>query len=163
MPIAAMVLGIMGLTLCWIPVLGPLLALAGLILGVVSLVRRGPQRGVALTGLIMGGVGVLLGLIVSVVILSGLGPRLDSDVDSATESEARMGACAMGSAVRMYAARNPGRCPTVAEVTEGLSGTSLRDPWGRDYIIDCSGDEPEAYSRGPDGSRDPIRCEESFF
>jgi hypothetical protein len=163
MAIAAMVLGIMGLVLCWVPVLGPLLALAALILGIVSLVRKNPRRGLALTGLIMGGVGVLLGLIVSVVILSGFNLRLGSGVDSATESDARLGACAMGSAVRTYAARNPGRCPTMAELTEGLSGPSLRDPWGNDYIIDCSGDEPEAYSRGPDGTGEPIRCEESFF
>lgn len=61
--IAAMVLGIIGVALAWIPFIGTIGFLpgaVGLVLGIVALVRRLPSRGLAITGVVTGGVAVLM-------------------------------------------------------------------------------------------------------
>lgn len=64
--IASMVLGILSLVLCYVPVLGLILALVGLPLG-VSAMRGLPAgqsgRGMAIAGVTMGIIGLVIGLL----------------------------------------------------------------------------------------------------
>lgn len=63
--ITALILGIIGLVLLWVPILGALLGLVGLILGIVALKKR-QSKGLSLTGLITGGVALIIGGIITV-------------------------------------------------------------------------------------------------
>lgn len=53
-------------------------------------------------------------------------------------------------------------CPTVSQLVQDKhldSGQNTSDPWGSDFIINCSGDEVVVSSPGPDkkvGSKDDI-------
>ena len=66
MAVAGLVLGIIGLVFCWIPVLGWILALLGLIFGAVgnSKANRigGKGKGMAMAGLVLGLIGLILGV-----------------------------------------------------------------------------------------------------
>lgn len=57
--IVSLVTGICGLVFWWIPVLGFLSSVAGVVTGIVNLYQRRPGRGLAIAGLVTGGVGVL--------------------------------------------------------------------------------------------------------
>lgn len=64
--VAGMVLGIIGLVFCWVPVLGWILALLGLIFGAIGNGKAnrigGKGKGMALAGLIMGVLGLIIGI-----------------------------------------------------------------------------------------------------
>jgi hypothetical protein len=63
--VAGLVMGILSLVLFWIPFLGILLGLLGLIFGGIGIGRAnkvGKGKGMAIAGLVMGILGVLLGL-----------------------------------------------------------------------------------------------------
>lgn len=66
---AALVLGIVGVLLCWVPVFGPILGALGVLLGVLGLMRttRGEatNRGSATAGVVLGAVTALVGVIVT--------------------------------------------------------------------------------------------------
>jgi hypothetical protein len=71
--IAGMVLGILGLLLCWIPGVGWLLALLGIIFGAIGMSKAnkigGKGKGMAVAGLVIGVVGLLAGIILFVMAL----------------------------------------------------------------------------------------------
>ncbi len=63
--VAGLVCGIIGLVLCWVPVLGWILALLGIIFGAIgnSKAKNGAKgKGMALAGLILGVIGLVLGV-----------------------------------------------------------------------------------------------------
>lgn len=66
---AALVLGIVGVLLCWVPVFGPILGAVGVLLGVFGLMRsnRGEatNKGSAISGIVLGGITALVGIIVT--------------------------------------------------------------------------------------------------
>ena len=70
--IASMVLGIVSMGLCWCWVLTWTMfisiacAITGLILGIISLKKRQGGKGMAITGVILSGAGIILGIIIIV-------------------------------------------------------------------------------------------------
>ena len=70
--IVALVLGICGLVFCWIPIFGMLIAIAGLICGILSL-KNPSGKGMGLTGMILSIVGCVIGFMMIVSILAGTG------------------------------------------------------------------------------------------
>ena len=63
--VAGLVLGILSLVLFWIPFLGILLGILGLIFGGIGIGRAnkvGKGKGMAIAGLVMGILGILIGL-----------------------------------------------------------------------------------------------------
>lgn len=72
MHVAALILGILGLILCWIPFvgwLGVLLALVSLILGIVLLVKKDDSKKTfGIVGLVLGGIAFIGGLIIQIVV-----------------------------------------------------------------------------------------------
>jgi hypothetical protein len=158
MAIAALVLGIIGVIFFIIPVLGPAISALGVVLGIVALVKKLPNRGVSVAGVATGGTGLLVGMFFTLLPLFGV-PVFHTDSE---QNEARVLACTIESAVTMYQAEHPRKCPTL----EALKGEYLeadkdtRDPWGRECVIDCTREtDPEAYSLGPDGTGGkPIKC-----
>src|SRR5688572_24971917 len=71
MAVTGLVLGIIGLVLCWIPFLGWLLALLGVIFGALGVSKankiQGRGKGMAIAGLVTGVIGLLLGIILFVL------------------------------------------------------------------------------------------------
>ena len=68
---AAGVLGIVGIALIWVPFIGGLLCLLGLILGIVGLVKGRNESlpvGMAITGIATGGVGVLIYVVLTIFV-----------------------------------------------------------------------------------------------
>lgn len=57
MGIAALVLGICGIALCWIPWIGGICAVVGLILGLIAWVKS--KKGIAIVGTILSAVGLI--------------------------------------------------------------------------------------------------------
>ncbi|MFI4975446.1 MAG: DUF4190 domain-containing protein [Caulobacterales bacterium] len=72
MALAAMVLGIIGLLTFWIPFLGWVCPIIGLVLGLVS-VQRPDGRGMAIAGIACSGVAILIKVVFWVVIGSIFG------------------------------------------------------------------------------------------
>ena len=71
MAVTGLVLGIIGLVLCWIPFLGWLLALLGVIFGALGVSKankiQGRGKGMAIAGLVTGVIGLLLGIVLFVL------------------------------------------------------------------------------------------------
>lgn len=87
MHVAALILGILGLILCWWPFvgwLGVLLALVAVILGIVLLIKKDTgNKTFGVVGLVLGGIALIGGLIVQVV----LGLLLSAGMDEVEQWE----------------------------------------------------------------------------
>ena len=66
--IASMVCGILSLLCCCVPVLGPLLGLAAVVMGIIGL--KAEVKGYAIAGLICGGIGLLVGAVFRIYAVS---------------------------------------------------------------------------------------------
>ena len=75
MGIAGMVIGILSYCFCWVPVLGLILGLIGVILSGVGMSRKERCRlnGFAIAGLILSIIAMVLGLIMTIILLAALG------------------------------------------------------------------------------------------
>ncbi|MEW1834388.1 DUF2510 domain-containing protein [Microbacterium sp. NPDC079995] len=89
--VAALVLGIAAFLSAWIPFLGLVIALVGAVFGVLALVRR-QRKGLAVTGLVLSGLGLAWALIVTISISSIIWAPTrsydDTDVGAAPAPEA---------------------------------------------------------------------------
>ena len=70
--IAALVLGICAFVFCWIPVLNWILGILAVVFGIIALVKKA-KKGMAITGLILGAVGLFVAIIISIFGLAILG------------------------------------------------------------------------------------------
>lgn len=71
--VAGGVLGIVGIVLIWVPIIGGILCLLGLIFGLVGNSRgrkEGLPLGLAITGIVTGGIGVLIYFVVTIFVVS---------------------------------------------------------------------------------------------
>lgn len=72
MATAAMVAGIVGLLLCWVPLIGFIILLVAIVLGVIGLsnnaAKAGVGKGAAVAGVAMGTVGIVLAIVLSLLI-----------------------------------------------------------------------------------------------
>ena len=113
------------------------------------------QRGMTL-------IEIMIVIIIMAMIATGVSLAVMKQLDKSRIKDARMGACTIRSAVQLYMADHPRKCPSLEDLMDGYLGSKKRvqDPWNQDYTIECEGDEPDVYSAGPDGEGGkPIRCE----
>lgn len=83
--ITGMALGIAGLVFCWVPFFGPLLALVGLVLSIIALVKKQPI-GFGITGVITGAIGLIIGIFITIGAMIALG-ALGQGVDALKQCE----------------------------------------------------------------------------
>jgi lysylphosphatidylglycerol synthetase-like protein (DUF2156 family) len=70
--IAALVLGICAFVFSWVPVLNWILGILAVVFGIIALVKKA-KKGMAITGLVLGAVGLLVAMIISFFGLALLG------------------------------------------------------------------------------------------
>ena len=116
--------------------------------------RRAAERGMTL-------IEIMIVILIMAMIATGVSIAVTQRLESARESDARIGACTIGNAVTMYMAEHPRKCPTLEDLKGGYldANKGTLDPWEQDYVIDCANKEPEVYSLGKDGQGGtPIKC-----
>ncbi len=122
-----------------------------------SLSKRARQEGMTL-------IEIMIVVIIMAMIATGVAVAVMPQFERSQVNSAKIGVQAIRSAVSLYLAENPGKCPTAEELKEEKyldKNKSIKDPWDKDYIITCeAGDDPEVYSMGPDmqeGTEDDVR------
>ena len=113
------------------------------------------QRGMTL-------IEIMIVIIIMAMIATGVSLAVMKQLDKSRIKDARMGACTIRSAVQLYMADHPRKCPSLEDLKDGYldSKKRVQDPWNQDYTIECESDDPDVYSAGPDGEGGkPIRCE----
>jgi general secretion pathway protein G len=104
---------------------------------------------------------IMIVIIIMAMIATGVSLAVMKQLDKSRIKDAKMGACTIRSAVQLYLAENPNKCPSLEDLTGGYldSKKRVQDPWNQDYVIECDGDEPAVYSLGSDGNG-KITCED---
>jgi general secretion pathway protein G len=140
--------------------------LAGLVLGVVALVRINARpaelkgKGLAIAAIVVGAIGTLVGLL---VVAGMVAYGFSAGTTPAKNQTARTQLQMIGEALELYRL-NTGRYPSAAEGLRALAAPSPdgpilesvpRDPWGNDYVYLFPGrtapDTYELTSFGADG------------
>lgn len=85
--IISLVLGICGIVFCWIPVFGMLIAIAGLILGILSF-KNPNGKGMAITGFVLSIIGIVTGLLFNMALFS-TGSAFSKNYSSVSRSISR--------------------------------------------------------------------------
>ena len=88
--VAALVVGVIALLICWVPVIGVLVGLAALGLGIGGWVRgrrTGGGIGLAVAGTVLGALAVVLGILATVLLFSLLGTLADCDRPGFTDEQ----------------------------------------------------------------------------
>jgi type II secretory pathway pseudopilin PulG len=117
--------------------------------------RRRRTEGMTLVEIMV--VVIIMVLIATAVAVIAL-PRLER----AEIERTRTDVMTIEGAVNLYFVENRNAdCPSVADLVEGgvLDDDNTRDPWDQEYVIECSGDNVEVTSSGPDrqmGTEDDI-------
>ncbi|AZZ56685.1 hypothetical protein [Rathayibacter iranicus] len=70
--ITALIIGIAAVPLAFVPILGGPLAIAAIVLGIVTLAKRKPPKSFGVTGLVLGVVGVVLTIVIIVITAIGI-------------------------------------------------------------------------------------------
>ena len=167
--IAAMVLGILGLIMWWIPGLGLIVALLGLIFGIVGMKKAGriggKGKGLAITGLITGILGLIPGTIWTCLAIFVTAVGISGAENVANRLKTSVEIESMATAIRDYHITNKSYPDSLDsfDTFESLGGTATgklhkTDPWGNNYVYKKTATGFEFMSEGPstDTSDDDI-------
>ena len=77
MGVAALVFGILGLVTCWVPFVGILLGLIGLILGIMSMIKKSGNKAFGLIGIVVGGIGMIICVVITILVFFLGGTAMD--------------------------------------------------------------------------------------
>jgi hypothetical protein len=127
--VAGMVLGILGLALCWLGFIGMICALIGVILSGIGLAKSnkvGKGKGMAIAGLVCGVLGLIAGVVFILVVVRGF----TQYIEKAKTSEAQIQLRAIETKVKSYYIMSR-RFPPSAPMMPGPAGSGCNDPSGR--------------------------------
>jgi general secretion pathway protein G len=98
---------------------------------------------------------IMIVVIIMATIATGVAVAVVPALGRANVKTAKTDANAVRSAVTMYVAENPGKCPSMEDLKNGKyidKSKRTTDPWDKEFVIRCTeGDDPEVFSLGPDG------------
>jgi hypothetical protein len=131
--VAGMVLGILGLVLCWVPFLGWLCALIGIVLGALGMSKAkkvgGKGKGMAIAGLVCGILGLLIGVVLFVLATMAV-REFGSYVSKGKRTEASLHLRSMEMKVKTFY-NEKSRFPVSAAMMPGPAGSACSDPSNR--------------------------------
>lgn len=140
MAVAGMVLGLLALVLCWVPMLNWLLALLGIIFGALGIARAGKVgrgKGMAITGLVTGLLGGVIGLLIVFVFLAAV-------KDYATKSKSSEAAFTLNQIGKH------------AKIAAGESGAFPKGSVGPTPAGKCCGQPNNKCKTSPSDWQDPV-------
>ncbi len=88
MGIAGLVFGILSLILCWVPFVGPILGIIGIILSAVGMAKNN-YKGCGIGGLVTAIIGLIIGIIVTVISLVAVAPQVVKWTDNSRRATDR--------------------------------------------------------------------------
>ena len=107
---------------------------------------------------------IMIVVIIMAMIATGVAVAVMPQLEKAKVKQAKTDIGAIRTAVQLFLAENSSKCPSVEDLqAENYldKGKRSRDPWDRDFIINChAGEDPDVFSVGPDGqegSDDDVR------
>ncbi len=107
---------------------------------------------------------IMIVVIIMAMIATGVAVAVLPRLEKARIDSAKTDVAAIRTAVQLYLAENPGKCPSVEELKEERyldKAKRTTDPWDKEFGINCiEGDDPDVYSMGPDmqeGTEDDVR------
>ncbi|MDD5307761.1 MAG: type II secretion system protein GspG [Deltaproteobacteria bacterium] len=110
--------------------------------------RRAAEQGMTL-------IEIMIVVIIMATIATGVAVAVVPAMGRANVKQAATDANSVRSAVMMYVAENPGKCPSMDDLKSGKFIDKTKrttDPWDKEFVIRCTeGDDPEVFSLGPDG------------
>ncbi len=128
--VAGLVLGILGLALCWLPFIGWLCAIVGIILGAVGMSRAkkigGKGKGMAVAGLICGILGLAIGVLLFVLATMAVN-SFDSYMKKGKASEAKLQLRSIETKVKTFYIEKS-RVPAAGPELPGPSGGACGNP-----------------------------------
>jgi len=163
MAVAALVLGILALVLCWMMFVNFILGVLGIIFGALGLARAkrigGRGKGMALAGLITGILGIVIGGVLLVFFMFIAGDVVSTEMHRARNDLVKAQTMRLArEAYPSWAMEHPGKaCPANVSELDDHTGSGVKDPWGHDFKILCGSTLPrgsvglEVLSLGPDG------------
>lgn len=113
MPVAALVLAILGIITCWIPYVGFLgvaLGLVALVLGIISMKSASGNKGLGIVGVVVGALALLVGGIVqtlTVVVTDYVVDEAPALIDSVTQGQQQVPFTAPGAPAQQIPAEAP--------------------------------------------------------
>ena len=115
------------------------------------------QRGMTL-------IEIMIVVIIMAMIATAVAVAVMPQLEKSRIQTAKTDVAAVRSAVQLYLAEMPGKCPSMDDLkSERLldKGKRTTDPWDKEFVIECvEGDDPDVYSMGPDmqeGTEDDVR------
>jgi hypothetical protein len=154
-----MVLGILGLFLCWFPFVGWVCALLGVIFGAIGMARAKRVRrggGMALAGLLCGGLGIVAGVGLWLLFMRAVGGAIEDSKNAIVKLQVHR----LEEQYIRWQIQSGQNCPdSLLDVARAddrhASEFGLRDPWSQPYRFVCGPSAPHGgfgvYSIGPDG------------
>ncbi len=156
--LAGMILGIVGLVLCWFPLVGWLLSGLAIVFGAIGMSRSGRlggfRRGQAITGLVCGIVGVLLGGIMAAIAIPAFMDYMHKSKRTISSLELNI----MSKRIKVYYGEHGELPPSSVASLPGPDGSACQDPthkmpvsqkWNADpawSVLDFEIDEPSLYT-----------------
>ena len=107
---------------------------------------------------------IMIVVIIMAMNATGVAVAVMPQLEKSRIKTAQTDVAAIRSAVQLYLAETPGKCPSIEDLkSERLLDQAKRttDPWDKEFVITCpDGEDPDVYSMGPDmqeGTEDDIR------
>ena len=147
MAVAGLVLGILAVALCWIMVVNWVLAILGIVFGGVGIAKAGKRggvgKGMAITGVVLGAVGAVAGVLVLVVAMQAFHAYIGDSKSRLAKTQVEHLAM---QAFPEWAMSHPDKaCPDRIDELFDVMMTSpdLRvDPWQRPFKMLCGSSLP---------------------
>jgi type II secretory pathway pseudopilin PulG len=157
--VVGLVLAILGILICWVPFLGSVLCLLALVLAIVGLVRANRGRsgkGVAVTGVVLGSLGMVLSIVLIPVMFTALGAVLIAVRVNQTGQQM----VELQNALQKYGQQHRRfpdglrDLPATGKNDDGSARDLTVDAWDNPFEYQRVAGQQESYrlwSRGPDG------------
>jgi general secretion pathway protein G len=97
---------------------------------------------------------IMIVVVIMALVATGVGMAVLPQLEKAKIRSTETAVHTVRNAVQLYIATNNTQCATMQELIDDKQidkSTATKDPWDRDFLIDCDGTDISVKSAGPDG------------